>query len=63
MLVPAGWLSVRQAAEALGVSTSTVYRLVQQGVLEARVLRGRERGMLVSREAVEALGATALVAL
>ena len=47
MIVPQGYLTPAQAGERLGVSASTVRRLVREGELRAVVPRGRQRGMLI----------------
>ncbi|RLE29879.1 hypothetical protein DRJ54_03820 [Candidatus Acetothermia bacterium] len=48
------WYTVREAAEILGVSTSTVKRRIKQGVLEARREGNR---YLINRSSLEQLTA------
>lgn len=52
MIVPDGFMTMAQAGERLGVTASTVRRLVRDGLLDAVLPVGRVRGMLVSEEAL-----------
>jgi transposase len=53
--VPDGWLSLDQAAKALGVARQTVLHKVQRGQLEAvHVNRGRRKGLRIKVNAADA---------
>ena len=50
----AGWITLGEAAEDLGISREAVHRLVQRGTLKARTV-GRRPVIVVSRRDVQAL--------
>ena len=53
MLVPKGYLSIAQAAACLGITSSTLYRLIQDGTIPALMPRGKMRGMLIKEDALD----------
>ena len=53
MMVPPGCMSLGDFARMLGVSYETARREVDGGRLRARMMRGSERGMFVTKEEVD----------
>lgn len=50
---PKDFLTVRQTAELLGMSTRSVYLHIRKGTLHAFMPRGFERGYRVTRQEVD----------
>ena len=53
MLVPKGYLTIAQASACLGITSSTLYRLIQDGTIPALMPRGKARGMLIKEDALD----------